>query len=388
MFKVSFQSFFLFSLSVGVASAAFSQPPREDLNSDFVFGRKFPNSPSEGVGPVISKVKPLRFPDASEGFNDLLPFLMRAPDQEDAGTCLYMSLTGVAEWWLAKLNPQLSRDSDGPLDLSERFFVNSAGLTRNNVGVKNWLTDTIYVFNNTQTGILNRDYRFAKGWFRKTSHGFLLAGPTEQGAAYGTSFNWINQLASIAAEPVRLPTFERTIFLEEPNRNQWNVGLAPHNIVETVKMALTTNRAPVQVIYNHMGYWHSVFVVGFDDSQDNGNCPFVESFLKHMKSQVETLTEEVSRTESLAERQKLLFRINKAQDLFDKASHSYTAVGGCNPKGVFYVRDSIYSDPNAPLYDYDPTRQGEEAPYTMNVVLHEYTWLQTLSNHVVQIVAK
>ena len=62
--------------------------------------------------------------DELQGFNELVPYVLPSPQQEDAGSCLYMSLTGIAEWWLARLNPAVSRRPNGPLDLSERHLIN------------------------------------------------------------------------------------------------------------------------------------------------------------------------------------------------------------------------------------------------------------------------
>src|SRR4051812_43128067 len=31
------------------------------------------------------------------GFNELIPYVLASPDQEDAGSCLYMAITGLAE---------------------------------------------------------------------------------------------------------------------------------------------------------------------------------------------------------------------------------------------------------------------------------------------------
>ena len=85
------------------------------------------------------------------GFDKLVPFVLPSPNQEGAGSCLYMATTGVAEWWLARLNPTLSRAPDGPLDLSERHLMNLAGGRGNEqedkADLPNWRTDSIYLFN-------------------------------------------------------------------------------------------------------------------------------------------------------------------------------------------------------------------------------------------------
>lgn len=61
-----------------------------------VSGLKFPNSHIEGVAPVWSQamaadVGAQKLP----GFSELTNYILPSPDQEDAGTCYYMSLLAL-----------------------------------------------------------------------------------------------------------------------------------------------------------------------------------------------------------------------------------------------------------------------------------------------------
>lgn len=333
----------------------------------FVPGVKFPNEASEGILPIVTSVLSARSAE-KKGFTELLPYVFRAPNQDEAGSCLFMSLTGIAEWWSARLHPRASRAADGPLDLSERFLMNFAGSAGVQNDIKNWKTDSIYLFNKAGGALRNRDYRYTKGWFKKERSGrHVKADAQAPGAEYGTAYNWIDERAALPAsvELKRLPTFRRTVLFADPASDQWNTGVMPANIVDKIKTALQKNKAPVQIIYNHFGYWHSTMIVGFSDETDNQNCRFVHDFLDY------------TRKNSSA----------KSQELYRKTQAAYERGGGCHPKGVFYVRDSIYADPDGPVYDYDPDASGDEAPYTKELVLLEYDWVLYMANHAMQILA-
>ncbi len=386
-------SILLTTITLTLSPQSLAQADPDETRSDLrVSGLKYPNSKGEGRGPVWSDATILRRVQDHTGFTDLLEYVLPSPDQEEAGSCLYMSLTGIAEWWLARLNPRLSRGPDGPVDLSERFLMNLAGIHEAGNGVANWKTDSMFLYNNARRGVLNSAYRFTKGWFLRTPSGaYLRAEAGAEGATYDTTYNWIDELSTITGGltggNVPLPRFERTTLFSDPESNQWNVGVAPKDVTDMVMRALTENRAPVHVIYNHMGYWHAVFIIGFDSNRDSEGCRFVERFRSFTKSEPKKLREQAARETDAKERQRLLGRATKLEDTSRKIETAYRDGGGCHPKGMFYVRDSIYSDPSEPLYDYDPSRQGDEAHYSKRIILREFDWLRYMANHVVQIQA-
>lgn len=329
------------------------------LSSDFalaakrVTGLKYPNSVEEGLAPIrTSAWAPDEF-ELMKAKSSMLPYVQPSPDQDEAGSCLYMSLTGVAEWWLNKLNPlpggvQVQSEND----LSERHLMN---VTLDSNLNRNWKTDTLLGLNTRGKLLRNRAYRFAKGWYRENAAGRLvLATPNSADASYGTMVNWINQVSSAPNDQAELPRFERTVIAKDPAGNQWNTAVMPNDIVERVKTALDTNGAPVQVIYNHVGYWHSVIIVGYDDSQSTEGCEMVEDF------------------------------VNGGFPNSAKVKRLYNAEGGCAPEGVFLVRDSLYIDESAPTYIYDPSNDEANTPYTKKIIYREYQWLKWLANHVVE----
>ncbi|MCM2324101.1 MAG: hypothetical protein NDJ90_12645, partial [Oligoflexia bacterium] len=329
------------------------------------------------------------------GYDELVPYVLASPDQEDAGSCLYMSLTGVAEWWLARLNPELPRTPNGPLDLSERYLMNLNQIEEDDSALPNWRTDTIFSFNrNGQKSVQNVFYPFAKGWFTGTvsDNDLRPAAAGTPGASYGVDLNWYDGRAAISDGWVALPEFDREVIFADPSRNQWNIGVAPQDIVDRVKQALLTRKAPVQVIYNHNAYWHSVFVIGFNDELDNGACAYTERFRTRIAARVAELERARDEAQTPGERDYYTIRAQRADEARAKIEDAYARGGGCtSSRGVFYIRDSIYPDANGPIYDYDRENLGpepDEAPYTRRIVTKEYDWLRYFANNVSVIFAK
>lgn len=339
-----------------------------------VYSYKYPDTRTETGYPVLT---PAEVPDFSKrelrgagSFTDLIPYILPSPNQQDAGSCLYMATTGMAEWWKAKLAGNVQPKSESEFDLSERYLMNIAG-DENTDLIKNALTDTILAFNgNGSRAILNRDYPFTMGWMIESAKGYVKAPANAPNASYTTSYNWINELATIHAQPVSLPFFSRNIIFVDPAQDRWNVNVAPADIVNQVKTLLQKNKAPVTIIYNHYLYWHAVNIVGFDDNASTEGCKFTSGFPAYAREQAKT-----------ADPQKAL-RWEKYAASVESATASE---GGCKEKGVFYVRDSLYTDENGEVYDYDRTQTGDEENYTKKVIQREYQWLKRFSNHLYQI---
>lgn len=354
--------------------------------SDLVWGAKFPNSPDEGVDPVVTSVLAPLSNKKLGGFDELIPYVIPSPNQEDAGSCLYMSLTGVVEWWMARLNPAMSRAPGGPLDFSERYMMNMAGLDEETLPVKNWKVDSVLVFNHTGRTVQNDHYRFTKGWYGTDKEGdYVAAQPNGVDAEYGTPYNWIQETAKIQSGFVNLPKFEREVLFADPESNQWNVGIAPADLVDKVKQALVARKAPVHVIYNHYGYWHAVNIVGFNDQMNSEGCKFVEGMRQYMGEQPAKLRAKAAGAKDPAEKERLLKLAEKWDKTGQRLEGAYQVQGGCHPRGMFYVRDSLYEDPQGPMYDYDPSQSGDEAPYAKPIIFHEYDWVRYLVNHATQI---
>jgi len=137
------------------------------------------------------------------------------------------------------------------------------------------------------------------------------------------------------------------------------------------------------VIYNQNSYWHAVYVIGFNDEMDNGNCAYTQSFRKRIQKRVEELTDLAAKATDPKVKEAYEVRAKRAGEAKDKIEQAYATRGGCtSSKGVFYIRDSIYPDEGGPIYDYDLSRKGDEAPYAKKIVFKEYDWLRYFANHI------
>jgi hypothetical protein len=377
---------FLLGLLLSLASSfANARGVSDDLR--FVPAIKHPNQPSEGLGAVRTfALTPQDDSGRLPGFSDLTDDILAAPDQLDAGTCLYMSLTGIMEWWVARLNPSLPHVADGPTDLSERFTVNTASAMSRTAGVKNWKTDTIEVFNKVGYGATNRSYRFTKGYYLDTDNGYVASNASNPEALFGTPFNWINEISTSHVEKVKLPFFKREVLFADPTGDQWHVGGAPADLADTIKRKLKERMAPVHVIYNHYGYWHATIVVGYDDEADTRDCHFVQGFRKYMKEHPAELRAKAQDASLSPERRREMINQARAQENTSRlVEAAWQRGGGCKGKGAFYVRDSIYGGDEQPVYDYNPAFAEAKGRYSKRLVNLEYEWITYLANHAVQI---
>jgi hypothetical protein len=351
-----------------------------------VYGKKFPNTPEEGLRPVASKAFAPVNPAHLMGFNELVPYVTPSPDQDEAGTCLFMSLTGVSEWWMMRLGNSKNFVQDGPFDLSERWWVNQSIWSGNLKRIKNWSTDGIYLFN-AQPAALNRQYRFTKGWYMEEDDELIKVPPHTPGAKYDTGFNWIDDSDRISAG-IRLPKFNRRVIYADLKENPWEIGQAPKDIVERVKEALVKEKSPVQVVYNHEGFWHSVYVIGFDDTMSSQNCPFLKESFESYSSEARKAQAEADKTNDPKEKDRLLKRVRRFAGMGAKLNSAMQRGGGCHPNGMFYVRDSQYSDPSEPIYHYDLSNPSADKPYSKRIILREFDWLRYMANHVTVITAE
>lgn len=346
------------------------------VESHLIEGIKYSEDKTESV---ISKAIIPSNSSFDGGFNDLVPYVISAPYQDNAGSCLFMSHTGAVEVLMSQSRKQKT-------NLSERYFMN---LQKASIGedlIENWRTDTIERLNATGINYLNREFPFTKGWYKTVNGKRVKAREQDQGAFYGTRYNWIVELTSIQSLPkIKIPKLKREVIFADPSLNQWNVGTAPKNITSKVKAALKRNKEPVVVIYNHVGFWHATLVVGFNDHASTESCPFVSKYDEKMNKRADEIVEEAGQATTETAKAKLLRKAKKFRSRGKSVNTSYLKDGGCKSKGVFYVRDSIYPNKEEPLYDYDPNTSGEEQHLNAPIILREYAWLEQLSNHVIQI---
>lgn len=357
----AFICFLLIILHINPASAE---------NIKKIYGYKYPNSIQEGTAPVLSSALAPEKIGSLKGFNELLPFVTPAPDQEDANSCMLMSLTGVMEWWLQKLNNSTHFSQNGPYDLSERWWMNLSNDASKTSRSPYWFTDAVYLFNSSGAA-LNSDYPFVKNWYRETDEDIFPSAPYSKGSKYGVRYNWIDHTDNVPQPLVKLPKMTRKILFKSPNENPWAIGESSEQVVQDMIEAFQTYKAPIQVIYNHEGYWHSVYVIGYDDEMSSQGCPFVNESLAFYQKEADTAN---SRGDLKRSKKFLRYKAHLLK--------SFQSEGGCHPKGMFYVRDSQYPDPSEEHYIYDPQNPAANKPYSKRIVLREFDWIRTMANHV------
>ncbi len=342
---------------------------------EIYFGEKYPERDDVDEGPIHSVQFHLITPPSQESYNLMNPYVMASPNQLGAGSCLYMAVTGAMEIILNQNLESLSGvKPEGDTDLSERYLMN---VHKKYLGHLSYsLTDVVQLFNIENGALRNRDYRFTKGWYKKINGSSVPANPNSSGATYGVSYNWVDGYTGQGYESDLIPTpyVTRSLIYKDPAQNKWNVGILKRDAITKVKKALKENDSPIVAVYNHMGYWHAVLILGYDDQKNSRGCPFVKSWQSRIASKASTYENSSDPgKQNLAKiYRKYLARIKKR----------IKEDGGCSRKGVFYVRDSIYQGPSYPKYDYDPTRTGEEEPYSKKIVEKSYNWLTYLGNHI------
>jgi Leucine-rich repeat (LRR) protein len=300
-------------------------------------------------------------------YNRLEKFVLASPNQADAGSCLYMANTGAMEIILnqSKYKTEVENNNfqipyDGDSDISERYLMNASNYASSVINYT--MADLINTFNFHGGALLNSVYPFTVGWVKKDASGHRTASEEGvEGAEFTAEYNWIDQLPSNLIDMLTAtPKVTRTILFLDPDLSSnsiWNVGLINDDVIQRIKYELRTKNAPVVVIYNHYLIWHTDIIVGYDDEAGfDTECPMV-------MDSIETFREKGNNTYA------------------DKIEAHIEAEGGCNKKGIFYVRDSIYDgDNDSPMYYYG--NQGYEDLYSKKIIYHSYDWVKYLGNHV------
>ncbi|MBN2358869.1 MAG: hypothetical protein JXR83_05405 [Deltaproteobacteria bacterium] len=308
--------------------------------------------PATAGAPVYSANLVLRGPDGGLGgrfafkgeasSNQVLdPFVLASPNQGDSGSCVFMAVTGAME---VLMNQHLAPEAiayKGDSDLSERYLMNVGNRVSGN-SVRSSITDLVYYYREAGGSLLDRDYSYVYA---------------PDGQYLSAQINWTDQMpANWRDLLVATPGAERTMIYRTPRGDDgiWDVGLMNDDMLERIKYEIRTMHAPVIVVYNHYLYWHAVMIIGYDDNDTVGGCPFVGSSISY-------------------------FDDNGASDYANKIRRQMEAQGGCRGSGVFYVRDSIYDGgSDEPMYNYG---SGYTDRYSDRVIMHEYEWVKYLGNH-------
>ena len=263
---------------------------RDDAVAALLVGRKRGVDASGASGTVYTLALQLREPEMipiaapapDKVDKDLVPLVFASPNQFDAGSCLFMAVTGAMELLLNQhlADPPKQMKYQGDTDLSERYLMNASDKLSSAV-VRYAVTDVIHTYGALGGALRNKDYPFSAGYVKTLASGALAkANKDDEGAEFSCKLNWIDELPADYKSKLVRPRrrADADLFGSQAGQGQrWRVGLASDDVVERIKWELRTKRAPVVVIDNHYLYWHASGVVGYDDTYATGGGPMVQS---------------------------------------------------------------------------------------------------------------
>ncbi|CAN5359057.1 hypothetical protein BH10CYA1_BH10CYA1_33320 [soil metagenome] len=168
-------------------------------------------------------------------------YMLPSPDQLGAGSCLYMSATGIAEYLINKskgiVNPQVG----GATDLSEQWTIN--------------LSKTVQLGNN---------YTDAPELLAKAG---ALPDSRMKFRAYASS-SWMNEQAIQGRGTEALPPFKKDVLFNGGGEGSQNAhGQMRPADLERIKKYLRQNESPVLFVYKPptANWWHANIITGYDD---------------------------------------------------------------------------------------------------------------------------
>lgn len=168
-------------------------------------------------------------------------YMLPAPDQLGAGSCLYMSATGIAEYLINKskgiVNPQVG----GATDLSEQWTIN--------------LSKTVQLGNN---------YTDAPELLARAG---AIPDSRMKFRAYASS-SWMNEPAVGGRGTEALPPFKKDVLFNGGGEGSQNAhGQMRPADLERIKKYLRENQSPVLFVYKPptAGWWHANIITGYDD---------------------------------------------------------------------------------------------------------------------------
>jgi hypothetical protein len=324
-------------------------------------GRKVADAP--GLPPVYSLSLAVRDrlmlddPTWGEADTDMLPYVFASPNQWDAGSCLFMAVTGTMELLMNQHLEPGEFDYKGDTDLSERYLMNASDYVPGSQS-RYFLTDVLFTYEHFGGALLDRDYPFVCDYVRETSSGITRATAGQSGAYPSMYYNWFDDLPDSWQDDLTpTPAAARTLIYMDPHESPWSVALMNDDHVERIKYELRTKNAPVIVVYNHYLYWHADIIVGYDDTVETNGCPMVNSTVRYFREQGATSS------------------ARRVEDHIE-------ALGGCRDHGMFYVRDSIYDGTaEEPTYHYGGSYHYSDR-YSERIIERTYDWVRHLGNHV------
>jgi hypothetical protein len=186
----------------------------------------------------------------------LIPgFWLPVPYQYDAGSCLFMTATGIAEWLYRRATGRV-------LDLSERYTISAYNLHKEALqraipGFRLY-TDLPLVYKHVGHYVLDSSLKFTTEWV---------------GRKFSARVNW-NVVSDTALPRSQTRVFERmrrdVLFSAETRSNpQLKYGIMRDADIEAIKDALRIRQSPVLLTYHPptASWWHANMIVGYDEAR-------------------------------------------------------------------------------------------------------------------------
>ncbi len=185
-------------------------------------------------------------------FTMLNDYIVKAPNQGQANTCLFMAATGAMEILLAKKMGVKDPEQGSVYDLSERYTINAP---LSSYRSKSWFEDAFLKFDSGEA-VLNRDMPFES---------FDEDGNMNDMWSMPSNYN--------SAPRIKLPKVD-TVYLFSFDR--YSRGVLNDSYVRQVKEALVKYESPIITVGNDEDYWHVTVITGYDDNLV-GDCYELDS---------------------------------------------------------------------------------------------------------------
>ncbi len=179
--------------------------------------------------------------EATDHSFQLKGYMLPSPDQLGAGSCLYMSATGIAEFLLNKSKGIVHPQVGGPTDLSEQWTINLS----KRVQLGNNYTDAPELL--ARAGAIPDSRLKFKAY----------AGST-----------WMNEAAFGMNGTEALPAMKKEVLFNTGGEgSQQSYGRMRPGDLEKIKQYLRNNESPVLFVYKPptANWWHANIITGYDD---------------------------------------------------------------------------------------------------------------------------
>lgn len=198
---------------------------------------------------LLSSALPAQAP-LPRAYTELNQYVIPAPDQGEAVSCLFMASTGAMEVLLNKHLGNRHPTVKGPTDIAERFLINSA-MTYTQPA--SWFEQYFLNFNSGEA-ILEKYLPFR----------------ALDKDGYDNSLEiWSMPENFFALPRIKLPKVETEFLFSIGGKYAQEV--LDESFVHIVKEALVKSRGPVITIGNDDSYWHATLITGYDDDK-TGEC--------------------------------------------------------------------------------------------------------------------